>query len=148
MIDIEKMKLEEHKRTHKRSSSQIAIVDNSTIIQSAYDRVASSYKPIVLNQQKNSPRNTQVKKKENGTKKKKKKNKKNKEKVNTNLTKNEQSNLQRNVDQIFSSVSTFSETPKTDVNNIQTKNFDDKKLQFKQLLDKIKLKKNLPKFIK
>jgi hypothetical protein len=32
MIDIEKIKLDEHKRTHKRSSSQVVIPDDSTVV--------------------------------------------------------------------------------------------------------------------
>ncbi len=98
MIDIEKIKLDEHKRTHKRSSSQIVVPDDSTIVQSAFERVVSSYKPIILNQQKNSPKNNPAKKIENGTKKKKKKNKRVKEKTNTNLAKVVQDNQVRDVD--------------------------------------------------
>ena len=32
MIDIEKIKLDEHKRTHKRSSSQVVLVDDQTVV--------------------------------------------------------------------------------------------------------------------
>ncbi len=32
MIDIEKIKLDEHKRTNKRSSSQIIILDDTTVV--------------------------------------------------------------------------------------------------------------------
>ena len=49
---------------------------------------------------------------------------------------------------MFSSVTTFSETVKVDINNGQIRTVDEKKQQFKQLLDWIKLKKSLTKLTK